>query len=197
MIHMLMMLTMVARLVISGIFHFRGQPLEHRIVVAEVGARTGGDDAAGERIAVWLAGSLDSDASAVDGMEPNERNGEKRFIQFHTALVVTGKISKRPLCYSNWQLASMTLFSIVTLIMGMTLHYVIVTGVVLFGVIMVVAMMGRALHNVIVTGVVMVGIIMVVAMMGRALHWLSAPMAASFALPVVLGQIERASGCSA
>jgi len=85
MITMMTMVTMVigasrSGLIISDIFHFRSQPLEHRIVVAEVGAGTVGDDAAGEGVAIWLAGSLDSDASAVDGMEPHERNREKRFI---------------------------------------------------------------------------------------------------------------------
>jgi len=163
---------------IKSVF-FGFKPLEHSLIVAEVGGRTVSNGAAGQGSAVWLSCSFDGNASAVHGVETHQGEVECGHVQLHTAFVVTLKVPNQALRYSNWQSFRFPWSPIVVMIstvviMSTAFHDMVVAGVavvvvvvavvvVVFVVVAVVmVVVSTAFHDMVVAVVIVVVVLVVV-----------------------------------
>jgi len=162
---------------------FGFKPLEHSVIVAEVGGRTVSNGAAGQGSAVWLSCSLDGNASSVHGVETQQGEVERGHVQLHTAFIVTLKVPNQSLRYSNWQFSwfpwspivmmSSTVVTISTafhkaMVVVMIVVMVVVMVMVMV-VVMVMVMVSTAFHKAVVV-VMIVVMVMVMVMVSIAFH---------------------------
>jgi len=193
----LSMMTMMTMMPISMIMrHLTGfksvffgfKPLEHSVIVAEVGGGTVSNSAAGKGGTVWLSCSFDGNASSVHRVETHQGEVESSHVQLHAAFVVTLKVPNQSLRYSNWQSSRfpwspiMVMSSTVVLISTALRNMVVMLMAVMWTIVVMVVVGSSAFHNMLMA--VMWTIVVVVVVGSTAFH--NMLMAVMWAIVVVV-----------